>query len=198
VGNNGATNQATPTVVGTLSAGLATGESMEIQRATGSGSFVGVGTPTATGTDWTFADVTLAEGAYSWRSRVRLGDLLGPWSATLTATVDTTPPEAPTAIGATVAFGATAVISGGWSNGAGETLTVSVGSTVYTTASGLTISGATWSVTASGLASGYYDITARTTDQAGNASINEEPAKLVVLPQPSINHARLAMARRRT
>ncbi|WP_066339260.1 SwmB domain-containing protein [Azohydromonas lata] len=193
----GYSNSASPAVVGTLSAALVGSERIELQRAPASGVYVTLGMLTATGTAWTYADSGLTEGTYTYRARVRNGDLLGPFSALFTANVDLTPPAAPTASGATVAFGQAATIRGTWSAETGDVLTVSVGSDTYTTANGISVSGTSWSLALPALPPGYYDINARTTDRAGNAALSEEETVLVVLPQPSINHARLAKARRR-
>lgn len=196
VADGGWTNQATPTLAGTISAPLATGETLELQRSTAGGAFAAVGAPTVTGTDWSFGDATLAEGAHAWRARVRQGELLGTWSATFTANIDTTPPEAPSASSTTVAHNAAPRISGTWSNAAGDTLAVAVGALTYTTETGLVITGTSWVLDLPVQPYGRHSISARVTDRAGNVALDEDNAELVVLAQPSINHARLMKARR--
>jgi uncharacterized repeat protein (TIGR02059 family) len=192
----GYTNSSAPAVVGTLSTALVGSERIELQRAPASGTYVTLGMLTSTGTAWTYADSGLTEGAYTYRARVRNGDLVGAFSTVFPITVDLTPPLEPTVSGATVAYGIAATLTGTWSASAGDTLSVGVGTETYTTANGLVITGISWSLDLPVLPPGYYAVTARTTDQAGNVALNEDQAALLVLPQPSINHARLVMAKR--
>ncbi|WP_035065254.1 Ig-like domain repeat protein, partial [Nitratidesulfovibrio termitidis] len=66
VANNGYTNDTSPTLSGTLSAPLNTGETVQVLRGG-----VLVGTATVTGTTWTYADTGLADGAsYTYTARV--------------------------------------------------------------------------------------------------------------------------------
>ena len=190
-------NIAAPTVAGTISAPLGTGEQIEVQRSSLGGAFIGIGLIGASGTAWTFEDSALAEGSHSYRARVRNGDLLGAFGATFAITTDFTGPQAPAVSSTTVGWNVAATVSGTWGGAAGDTLSVTVGDTTYSTSSGLTISGTSWTLALPVLPSGRYALSARVTDRAGNAALNEEPAELVVKHRPSINHARLALARRR-
>ncbi|WP_219729293.1 Ig-like domain-containing protein [Nitratidesulfovibrio termitidis] len=66
VADNGYTNDTTPTVFGTLTAPLNTGETVQVLR----GGVV-VGTATVTGTTWTFAETSaLADGDYTYQARI--------------------------------------------------------------------------------------------------------------------------------
>jgi hypothetical protein len=198
VADGGYSNAAAPVLVGTLSAPLAGQEELEIQRSSAGGGFATIGYATAvTGTSWSYTDTTLAEAVHVYRARVRLGDLLGAFSASVTVTLDRTPSPAPSAASVTVSYGTAPRLVGTWSAGDGDTLSVSVGPQSYTTANGLVTVGTAWTLDLPPQLPGRYDISARTTDRAGNVSLSEEDADLVVLPQPSINHARLAKARRR-
>jgi hypothetical protein len=184
--------------VGTLSAPLAGQEELEIQRSSLGAGFVTIGYATAvTGTAWSYTDVTLPEGVHVYRARARLGDLLGTFSASVTITLDRTPPSAPSVSSVTVPFGTAPRLVGTWSAGDGDVLVVSVGSQSYTTAGGLATVGTAWTLDLPPQPPGRYEITARTTDRAGNVALDEDDADLVVRAQPSINHARLAKARRR-
>jgi hypothetical protein len=191
-------NSAAPAAVGTISAGLTGAEVLEIQRLSGSAStYTTLGNATVTGTDWTFADSGLAEGSHTYRARVRVGDLLGPFSATFAVIVDLTPPLAPSVTGASVPWNQAPTILGSWGNGAGDTLSVAVGGDIYTTANGLTIAGTSWTLALPVMEPGRYALTAVAVDAAGNIAVDEDDADLVVAPRPSLNHARLAKARRR-
>lgn len=196
---DGSTSDATPTVTGTLSATLSGTEQLELQRAVSGGTFNAAGYGTVTSTSWSLTEpAPLAEGTYQYRARVRNGELLGTFSTTFNVTVDTTPPDPPTSGSVTVPAGVAAEILGSWSNGAGETLSVAVGDTAYTTANGLVISGTNWSLTLPVMPPGTYFISALTTDAAGNTAVDDTPGVLTVTAQKTINHARLAMARRRS
>jgi hypothetical protein len=197
VATGGAMNDTTPTIVGTLSTGLTGLEQLEVQRAPSGGAFVAIGSPTVTGTNWTITEpAPLADGAYQYRGRVRNGDLVGSFSSTITVTLDSVPPDAPTVSGSTVAWNEPPILAGSWSALPGETLSVTVGATGYTTANGLVISGTSWTLALPVMPPGVYAISARTTDAAGNSALDESPAQLTVTTRPSINHARLAKAKR--
>jgi hypothetical protein len=95
-----------------------------------------------------------------------------------------------------VAWNEPPILAGSWSALPGETLSVTVGATGYTTANGLVISGTSWTLALPVMPPGVYAISARTTDAAGNSALDESPAQLTVTTRPSINHARLAKAKR--
>lgn len=197
--SDGFTNDTTPDLAGTLSIALAGSEVLEMQRAAGTGAFATIGLATVAGTNWTFADAAapLAEGAYKYRGRVRVSDRFGPNSAEFAINIDTTEPTAPTASSVTVGYGEPITITGSWGNEPGAVLSVSIAATTYTTANGITITGTNWVLAIPSMPSGTYSISARVTDPAGNVALDETPAELVVRARASINHARLAKARRR-
>ncbi len=94
--DGGVTNDPTPTLSGTLSQALDTGEVIRVLR-----DGVPIGTATATGTQWVFTDAGLADGAthvYSVRVEDGAGNASAP-SADFTLTADFTAPAMPTIAG---------------------------------------------------------------------------------------------------
>jgi hypothetical protein len=178
VAAGGATNDAMPTLSGTLSAAPGAGDTVSVLD----GATV-LGAAAVSGTTWTFTPATpLAEGAHSFTLRV--ADAAGnvSTSAARTLTVDTAAPTATAAItGVADNVGPVTgtVAAGGATNDATPTLSGSLNGTlgigevvaVYDGATRLgaaTVSGATWSYTTAALAEGAHSLTARVEDAAGN------------------------------
>ncbi|MFC5313771.1 Ig-like domain-containing protein [Azospirillum rugosum] len=85
------TNDTAPELRGTISAALGTGEALAVYR-----DGVKIGTATVSGTNWTYADTSLSNGAtYSYTARVE--NLVNPGTAStaFALTIDTTAPAAP-------------------------------------------------------------------------------------------------------
>ena len=180
VANNGATNDTTPLLGGTISAILNSGEQVVVLR---DGAVVG--TATVTGTTWTFADAGLTDGrTYIYTARVEDGaGNRGAISSNYSISVDTSAPTQTTVITTVldnVAPGLGTVANGGTTNdttpelqgtistvlGLGEVVAVYRDGVKVGTA---TVTNTTWTYVDSSLASGSsYTYTARVEDAAGN------------------------------
>ncbi len=180
VAHGGFTNDTTPALNGTLSTGLGTGEILQVFR---DGTLLG--NANVSGTNWTFADSGLANGAtYDYTARVvDAAGNQGTASSGYSITVDTAAPAQAvtiTAVTDNVAPVTDTVANGGFTNdttpalagtlsgalGAGETLQVFRDGTLLGNAS---ITGTNWTFADSGLANGTtYAYTARVVDAAGN------------------------------
>jgi hypothetical protein len=89
VPGNGLTNDASPTISGTLSASLAAGETVEVLRNGQSAGFA-----TVSGTSWSFADSGLSNASYSYTARVVDGaGNRGVTGSSYTIRVDTAAPS---------------------------------------------------------------------------------------------------------
>lgn len=87
--SGGSTNDATPTISGSLSAALAGGQSVQVLR-----NNAVAGTATVNGSAWSFTDSTRAQGTYSYNARVVQGASLGPLGSAHVVVIDTQPPTA--------------------------------------------------------------------------------------------------------
>ncbi|WP_158553211.1 MULTISPECIES: Ig-like domain-containing protein [Mesorhizobium] len=174
IANNGLTNDTTPTLTGSLTAELATGEFVQILR-----DATVVGTATVTGTGWSFESAALTDGqTYSFTARV--SDAAGNMSAETSArsiTVDTTLPVTPSILQISndpesdfTSSANTTIVSG--RAGAHSTIEILIGSTSMGT---LTVdSTGVWqsdAVDLSTLTTGQtLTVTVRSFDTAGNVS----------------------------
>ncbi|MDF2462742.1 MAG: hypothetical protein K0Q43_977, partial [Ramlibacter sp.] len=185
VASGGATNDTSPTLSGSFTGTLGSGEVIAIYRDDSR-----VGTATLSGSSWGFVDSGLADGSYSYQARVE--DLAGNQAATSSAyaiTVDTHASGAPgandgvsvsiTAVNDDVAAITGMVASGGFTNdtspslsggltgtlAAGEVIAIYRDNIRVGTAS---LSGNGWSFTDSGVADGAHSYQARVEDLAGN------------------------------
>ncbi len=172
IANGGSTNDNTPLLAGTAEAG----STVTIYEGT---TVLGTTTADATTGAWSFDTPLLPNGTHSLS--VTVTDEAGnvsPRSSSVTLTVDTIAPAAPTLTVVNDVTNTT-VANGGSTNDSTPTLTGTAesGSTVTlysgTTAVATTIAtGGTWSLTpTTALADGTYTVTARSTDAAGNVSV---------------------------
>jgi len=191
---------------GTLSAALASGQTLEVMR---NGS--ALGTAAVTGTNWTFALTSDApEGLMSHAARIVAGTSFGRTSNALAFTVDATPPAARASVTGFVDDGLGSVASGGFASdttplvqgaltaapGSGEFVQVLRNGSVIGQAS---VGGTTWSYQEpAALAGATYSYQARAVDAAGNASATSATATLTVvtstLPSATITNAQVSGA----
>lgn len=127
------------------------------------------------------ADASIADNATTPNA---LNSLI-PTGADETYTLDTTAPAVPTVVSQTTNH-TTPTISGTATVGTGESLSVTINGTTYTTANGLSISGNNWSVTLPETAEGSYSVTATITDTAGNASSDTSTGELSIVSEPEV------------
>ena len=90
------TNDSSPKLSGTLGTPLAAGEVLQIYRKLDSGSYVSIGTPTINGVSWNLQDTGLADGAYTYQSRITNGASVVQSSAEFNLNVQTVAPTSPT------------------------------------------------------------------------------------------------------
>ncbi len=187
------TDDTTPTLNGSLTAALVTGEVLNVYR----GATL-AGTATVTGTTWTFTDTTPSDGSYTYTVRVAdASGNLGTVSNNFNLTVDTTAPS--TADGYAVAIvnftddvapqtgvqGAgtstndTAPLLNGSVTGlqAGDVVRIYEGTSLLGTA---TVSGGTWSFQLAATTEGVHSYTAKLADAAGNEGLASAPFSLTV------------------
>ncbi|CAA2101397.1 Ig-like domain-containing protein [Variovorax paradoxus] len=198
------TDDTTPVLNGTLSAALATGDTVRIYDGA-----TYLGNATVTGTTWTFAPSALAgSGSHSYTAVVAdAAGNLGTASPAFTLTVDTTPPAQTVAIGGYTddagllqgSFGSgtstddtTPVLTGTLSAAlaAGDTVRIYDGATLVGTA---TVTGTTWSFATPVLANGStHTYTAVVADAAGNEGTASAPLALTVDTTPPAQTAAIA------
>jgi alpha-tubulin suppressor-like RCC1 family protein len=181
VPNRGFTNDATPTINGTLSAPLAVGQSLQLTR-----NQAVVSSPIVSGLTWALTEAALPQGTYEYSARVVQGTSLGPLGQSHTITVDTAAPAATIATvnyvsnvganGGVIPVGAitndsTPLIQGTLSGplSAGESVVVQQGGQDIGTA---TVTGTAFSFTIPTLSSNTYTFNVRVADRAGNSSSN--------------------------
>ncbi len=183
IGNGGTTNDQTPTVNGTISAALASGETIHVFRGA-----VDIGNATASGTSWSFSDTLGSNQSYSYTARVidAAGNLGTNIATAFAITLDTVAPALPiiaivsgddVVSNAEAAAGVT--ITG--SAETGSTVTVTWGSSTLTGVA----SGGTYSIAfAAGQIppSGPTTVSATATDIAGNVSTAASRSVVVVGP----------------
>lgn len=201
VGNGGITNDQTPTVIGSLGAGLASGETIHVFR-----NGVDVGNAAASGLSWNFTDTLTSNGTFTYTARIidaagnlgtnvsaAFGIVLDTVAPTQTATITNLTDDVPSA--ASIASGGsgndpTPTLSGTLTGalGSGESVRIfrngaDVGSA--------TVVGLGWTFSDSGLASGSsYTYVARVHDAAGNQSADSAGYVYLfdnVTPAPTIN-----------
>ena len=171
VGSGGVTNDQTPTVIGTLDAALASGETLHVYRGG-----VDVGNATAAGTSWSFTDTLASAGTYAYTARVidAAGNLGTNVSNVFGIVLDNVAPAAPTIA---VIAGDDVVSSAEAAAGVTITGTAEAGATVTVLWNGVqqvgVATGGNYSVTfAAGQipVSGAFTVTATAADLAGNVS----------------------------
>lgn len=101
ISSNGATDDPSPALSGTLSAALGAGEFVEIVR---DGSVIG--TATVSGTSWSYSESALTNGTYDYNVQVSdVAGNTGTISSTYTIVVDTVPPATPSILQMSDDFG---------------------------------------------------------------------------------------------
>lgn len=201
VASGGFTNLRNWTVSGTLSAGLSTGDQLQIDRRVGaSGSWENIGYASVTGTNWTMAQSSesFPDGEVAYRGKVRrgIGSKVGPTSSEFVINVAAaTTINPPTVIGGSFLFGIPVVITGTWTNTAGHTLTVGFNNVNYGVGTGIVVAGNNWTLTVNDVPSGTYSIAARVTDAAGNTALDEDNASVTVLYRLTKGALMLALRR---
>ena len=170
------TNNTTPTVTGT--AVLAEGQTLSVTingttYTTANGLSVSGGT-------WSVTLPTTFEGTYPVTATISApGGVTVSDTTTNELIIDTTAPAVPT-VASQLTNDTTPTVTGTVTLGEGETLTVTIDGTTYTTANGLIIDGTTWSVTLPTTADGTYPVTATVTDAAGNSTTDTTSNELVI------------------
>ena len=178
VANGSATNDATPTISGTLSAPLESGERLQVFR---NGAAI-TATVAVDGDSWRVTDSRLADGNYTYTARVSDAEGAGPTSAGFRITVDTENSKTAsiTSITDNVSPGLGTVRDNDTTNDSSPTLNGLLSSTLAADedlqilrddtliSTSATISGRNWSFTDQGLDDGNYDYSVRIVDAAGN------------------------------
>jgi predicted secreted protein len=171
------TNSTTPTITGTVSGGA-------LQVAVNNRTYsAGDGNLTVTGTNWSLAIPAahaLPQGTYNVSATAT--DSAGRVGSDTTSNelvVDTTPPTV--TVNSLTTASTTPTVTGTVSDG---TLQVAVNNRTYTVGGGnLTVTGTTWTLAipaAHALAAGTYNVTATSTDAAGNVGSDTTSNELVV------------------
>jgi hypothetical protein len=188
IASGASTTDTTPTLQGTLSAALQSGQALRVLR---SGSAIGAAT--VSGTSWSFTDPGAPNGAHSYTARVEAGSAFGSTSGAYSITVDTSAPtqtanvtQISDDISGNLADGAstsdtTPTVSGTLSAalGANESLQVLRNSAVVAT---IAPAGTGWTYTEpSALGAATYRYTARVADAAGNVSTAAGSARSVTV-----------------
>jgi|GEM_PF-2958581 len=199
VASGGVTNDTTPAISGTISAGLGASEVVAVYR-----DGVKVGNATINGTAWSYADAGLADAStYNYTAKVEntVTAASGTTSAAYVISIDTTAPAQTVSIDSMTKDTGTAgdfitsdgtagrTVAGTLSSGlgAGETLELSFdGGTTWTAA---TVNGTGWTALDNGAHNGNWTITSRITDAAGNTGgaasrnvlLSGSPAQTVVI-----------------
>ncbi|WP_035065256.1 Ig-like domain repeat protein, partial [Nitratidesulfovibrio termitidis] len=191
VTNHGWTNDATPTVTGSLFMALSGGEVVAVYR-----DGVVVGTATVTGTSWTFADSGVADGEHTYTAQVEnpgTGALICQ-SGEYVINVDGTAPTQTVSIDGYADDQVAGTGSFGFNVPTNDTTPLLEG-TVSSALAGnevvaiyrdgvkigeASVSGTTWTFQDSGLADGDYAYTARVEDSAGNVGADSGPVTLTV------------------
>lgn len=173
------TDDKAPVLQGALSAALGQGEVLAVYR-----DGVKVGTATVSGTNWSFADSNVTDGAHSYTTRIEdAAGNVGPTSAAFALKVDTVAPAQKVVISAAVDDAGP--VTGSLASGAVTddssplikgTLSAALGAdeslVVYRDGVKLgaaTVSGSDWSFADSNVADGQHSYVARVEDAAGNA-----------------------------
>lgn len=175
------TNDTTPTLSGTISAALGTGEVVKVYA-----NGTALGNAVASGTNWSFTPSAQSQGAKTFSARVETSSSFGAWSSGFDITIDTIAPAVPAVaeisdgISGPLADGASTsdtrpTISGTVSPAlvTGESVQVlrTPNGGSATLIATLTPSGTNWSHRETGaLTDGTYSYQARTIDAAGNQS----------------------------
>ena len=195
VANNGATNDVTPSIEGTISTALGSGEVVVVYR-----DGVKVGTATVSGTTWTYADNGLVDGTtYSYIARVAdAAGNVGVSSGAYTITVDTTAPSASnlvdiTAISTDTGTSSTDFITSDTTLTVSGTLTtaLNVGEKVQISNDGgitwidAITTGTTWSLVDAVVHSSNFTYQARVIDAAGNIGSTDSQAIVIDTTAPT-------------
>ena len=178
VANGAATNDSTPTISGTLSSPLESGETLQVLR---NGAAV-TAAVAVDGDTWRVTDTRLADGNYTYTVRVSDAQGAGPTSAGYSITVDTVNNKTAsiTSVTDNVSPGLGTIPDNGITNdpsptldgrlsaalAADEELQILRDDTLIGTAANVT--GRDWNFTDSGLDEGNYGYTVRIVDGAGN------------------------------
>ncbi len=192
------TNDATPTLSG--GAGTAGGDDATVSVKILQGVTVvqAASVPVVAG-EWTYTATKLADGTYTAQATQEDGAGNVGSSATITFTVDTTPPvvsvkkvTSPTSDATPTFTGSGGVLSG---DDASVTVTVykggAVGGTVAASAS-VPLSGSTWSYTPAALVEGVYTVRATQEDKAGNLGVSAAETFTVDTVAPVVSITPLA------
>ncbi|WP_212772072.1 Ig-like domain-containing protein [Acinetobacter gerneri] len=200
VPNNGASNDTTPTLEGSIGSALNAGDVVVIKR-----DGVEIGTATVTGTSWSFTDQLLADGSYTYTAAVRNNvGVEGAASGDYTITLDT---QAPTASSSIISYTDNVApqegefASGSVTNDTSPSLNIivtgslAIGEVVAVYRDGVKIGyadligGDQYQFTDSALKDGRsYDYTTRVEDAAGNLGAQSDVFTLTVdLTAPSSN-----------
>jgi hypothetical protein len=173
---------------GTLSAPLAAGQSLAVQR-----NGVAVGNAAANGTAWSLAVAAAPEGANAYRAQVVAGAAFGAFSNVFPFSLDATPPVALAAISGFTDDGLGAIAAGGFASDStpavNGTLSAAPGSgeVVQVLRDGVVVGNATvaalsWTFTEpAALGAGAYAYRARVADAAGNTSAPSAAAGLSIV-----------------
>ncbi|MCG3188121.1 MAG: hypothetical protein LKCHEGNO_00012 [Burkholderiaceae bacterium] len=198
IASGSSTTDTTPTLQGTISAALQSGQLLRVLR---SGSAIGAAT--VSGANWSFTDPGAANGVHGYVARVEAGSAFGPGSNVYTITVDTVAPAQTTTVlvsddisGALPNPGFTSdttpTVSGTLSAAlaAGELVRLSRGGAAI---ADVAAAGTGWTFTEpAALPGAAYVYTARVVDAAGNLGSSSASATVTVvtgLPGVTITRA---------
>ncbi|MBS1174153.1 MAG: hypothetical protein H6R05_284, partial [Burkholderiaceae bacterium] len=195
VANAGSTNDTTPSIQGTISAALSSGEVVAVYRDN-----VKVGTATVTGTSWTYADTGLVDGStYSYTVRVEdAAGNQGTTSAAYVISVDTTAPSLSNVVNIAAistdtgssatdfeTSDTTLTVSGTLTTALGSGEKVQISNDGGTTWVDATVTGTTWTLVDATTHSANFTYEARVVDAAGNVGSTDSQVVVIDTTAPT-------------
>jgi hypothetical protein len=194
------TTDTTPTLQGTVSTALASGQVLRLLR---NGTPIGAGA--LSGTSWSFTDPGASNGTQAYVARVEAGSDFGTPSSSYTITIDTAAPTQTTTVAISDDIVGPLPENPGFSSDTTPTVSGTLSAALRTgervrvlrggaTIANLTASGTSWSFTEpSALAGATYAYTARVVDAAGNLGpLSASATVTVVTGLPSVTITRAA------
>lgn len=200
IASGASTTDATPTLQGTMSAALQSGQLLRVLR---NGSAIGAAN--TSGTNWSFTEPGAANGAQNYAARVEAGSAFGPTSNTYAITVDTQAPPQTTTVVISDDINSGTLPNPGFTSDTTPTISGTLSATLATgevvrvlrggaAIANVTASGTAWTFTEpAALAGAQYAYTARVVDAAGNlGALSGAATVTVVTGLPTVTVTRAA------